>query len=212
MAEENMNEIIRIRRSIRKFRPDTIPDDVINEIITAGTFAPSGCNSQCWQFIVVKDKVLLDQIVQAAEKGIRSFYRDADYPADSLDRKIRQATFFQHAPAVIFVFMTRMDYYDALAIAYLEQKGYSNRQMLEAFGFPDVLSVGAAVQNILLTIQSKGLGACWMNDPVVAARDISQVLGMGEGSQLLSVIPFGKPTYTPRPKSMKPLSEVLEIR
>ncbi len=209
---EDLNEVIQARRSIRKFQPDDIPDEMIQAIIEAGTHAPSGCNSQCWKFIVVKNKDLLEQIVQAVADTVQAFYRDAAYPAEAIDRRVRQITFFRNAPAVIFVFMTRLDYYDEQAIAYYEQQGYSYRQMQDALGYPDVLSVGAAVQNILLTIQAKGLGACWMNDPIVAAPVISQVLGVGADCRLLSVIPFGKPAYKPRGKFFKPLSEVLEIR
>jgi nicotinate-nucleotide--dimethylbenzimidazole phosphoribosyltransferase len=47
-------EAIAQRRSIRRFRPDPIPDDVLLRILTAGTQAPSGGNSQPWRFVVVQ--------------------------------------------------------------------------------------------------------------------------------------------------------------
>lgn len=209
---ENLRKVIESRRSIRKYLPDEVPEDFIRDVIAAATHAPSGCNSQCWKFIVVREKNLLDQVALAAEDGIRDFYRDAPDFESFIDRRIRQMTFFKHAPAVIFVFMTRMAYYDPKALEYYHQKGYSDRQMLDALGYPDVLSVGAAVQNMLLTIHAGGYGACWMNDPIVAAREICQALGLSDESQLLSVIPFGKPAYTPRSKVFKPMEEILEIR
>ena len=55
-------EIIRTRRSIRKFTEDHVPDDVIDRIIEAGTWAPSGLNNQPWQFAVIKDGELKKQI------------------------------------------------------------------------------------------------------------------------------------------------------
>lgn len=207
-----IDEIIRSRRSIRKFKPETIPEDMITEIIQAATFAPSGCNSQCWKFVAVRDKTLLEQVVQATEKGIREFYRDAPYVEPVIERRIRHITFFKQAPVVIFVFMTHMDYYDPMVVEHYRQQGYTERQMLDALGYPDVLSVGAAIQNMLLTIEARGLGACWMNDPIVAGQAISKVLGQDETCQLLSVIPVGVPAYTPRTKVFKPLSDVLDIR
>jgi nitroreductase len=212
MAMENLREVIESRRSIRKYLPDEVPEDFIKDVITAATHAPSGCNSQCWKFIVVRDKNLLEQIALAAEVGIRDFYRDTPDFESVIDRRIRQITFFRHAPAVIFVFMTKMAYYDPRVVEYYHQKGFSDRQMLDALGYPDVLSVGAAVQNMLLTIHAGGYGACWMNDPIIAAREICQVLGLSDESQLLSVIPFGKPAYAPRSKVFKPMEDILEIR
>jgi nitroreductase len=55
-------EIIRTRRSIRKFTEDPVPDDVIDRIIEAGTWAPSGRNNQPWKFAVIKDGELKKQI------------------------------------------------------------------------------------------------------------------------------------------------------
>ena len=48
-------EIVRNTRSIRRFRPDPVPDDSIDKIIEAGRWAPSGFNQQPWEFVVVKD-------------------------------------------------------------------------------------------------------------------------------------------------------------
>ena len=44
------------RRSVRKFRDEKVPDDLIENLLKAGMQAPSSCNSQPWEFIVVSDK------------------------------------------------------------------------------------------------------------------------------------------------------------
>src|SRR5437660_12105709 len=59
-AEKNpgydlLYDIIRRRSSIRKLKPDPIPDESINRILEAGRWAMSGANSQPWEYIVVKD-------------------------------------------------------------------------------------------------------------------------------------------------------------
>ena len=48
-------DVIRRRSSIRKLKPDPIPDEYINKILEAGRWAMSGANSQPWEYIVVKD-------------------------------------------------------------------------------------------------------------------------------------------------------------
>jgi nitroreductase len=55
-------EIIKTRRSIRKFKGKPVSDEVINKILEAGTWAPSGMNNQPWKFAVIKDKELKSEI------------------------------------------------------------------------------------------------------------------------------------------------------
>lgn len=50
----NTLEAMQARRSIRKFRPDAVSDDLVRKIIQAGIWAPSGRNRQPWQFYVVR--------------------------------------------------------------------------------------------------------------------------------------------------------------
>ncbi len=60
-----MNEVlktIRERRSCRSFKPDMLPDDIIQQICEAGTFAPTGMNRQSPVIIAVKDKALRDKL------------------------------------------------------------------------------------------------------------------------------------------------------
>jgi nitroreductase len=51
-------ELIKTRRSIRKFTDNPVSDEVIDRIIEAGTWAPSGLNNQPWKFAVIKDSEL----------------------------------------------------------------------------------------------------------------------------------------------------------
>jgi nitroreductase len=50
----NTRKAIATRRSVRKFKPDPIPDEALTAILTAGIQAPSGKNRQPWRFVVVQ--------------------------------------------------------------------------------------------------------------------------------------------------------------
>lgn len=198
------------RRSIRKFLPEPISDEEIMELISAAATAPSGCNSQCWYFAAVKDPEKISALAQAAEQGVRRFYSDAT-DKNFLSSRIRQTTFFGKAPLVIFVFLTHMEYHDPRVTEYYRGKGFEYGEVLNMLGNPDILSVGAAVENLLLKAEEMGLGACWMNDPTVAEEEIRAELEIPEGYRLLSAVPVGKPSYTPREKKMKSISDILKI-
>ena len=57
-------QLVKSRRTIRRFKSDPVPDELIGKVIEAGRWAPSGFNMQPWEFVVIKDKKLKDSIVQ----------------------------------------------------------------------------------------------------------------------------------------------------
>lgn len=197
------------RRSIRKFLPDIVTDAQITQLIAAAVTAPSGCNSQCWRFIALRSPEQIKALAHAVEKGVRRFYEGKE--ESFLNGRIKQTTFFQKAPLVILAYLTEMQYHDPRVTECYSAKGIDRKAMLAALGSPDLLSVGAAVENLLLMAEHMGLGGCWMNDPVVAEQEISALFDVPPQHRLLSVIPIGKPAYTPRQKCMKPMEEILTI-
>ena len=206
----SIESVMKSRRSIRKFLPDPVSDEQVRELISAAVTAPSGCNSQCWYFAAVKNPEKISALAEAAERGVRRFYSEAG-DENFISSRIKQTTFFKNAPLVIFVFLTNMEYHDPRVPEYYRSKGIEHKEMLEALGSPDILSIGAAVENLLLKAEEMGLGACWMNDPDVASEEICAFLGTPENYRLMSVIPVGKPAYVPREKAMKPMDEILRI-
>jgi len=58
--------IIRERRSCRAYKKDPIPDDILNAIIDAGLWAPTGSNKQDRHFTVIRDKAILDRMDKLA--------------------------------------------------------------------------------------------------------------------------------------------------
>lgn len=68
-------EVIRTRRSIRSFKPDPVPDEVLRKVLDAARIAPSGSNRQPWKFILVRDKELKEELVPLA--GGQKFIAEA---------------------------------------------------------------------------------------------------------------------------------------
>ena len=58
-------EVIRTRRSVRSYKPDPIPDEVLMRVLDAARIAPSGSNRQPWRFIIVKDEGLKKRLAEA---------------------------------------------------------------------------------------------------------------------------------------------------
>lgn len=63
MEYDSFLTLVKKRRTIRFFKTDPVPDEYVDKIIEAARFAPSGGNSQPWEFIVIKDQDIKDRIV-----------------------------------------------------------------------------------------------------------------------------------------------------
>ena len=66
ISPESLLSLFKERRSIRHYRPDSVPAEMVTKILEAGRWAPSANNLQPWAFIVVRDDLVRDQVAQYA--------------------------------------------------------------------------------------------------------------------------------------------------
>jgi len=65
-SPESVLALLKGRRSIRRYRPDPVPDEMVEQLLEAGRWAPSASNRQPWTFIVVRDEAVRRQVAQHA--------------------------------------------------------------------------------------------------------------------------------------------------
>ncbi len=212
--DNNLYNLAVKRRSIRKFKETPVSHEDIEYFISCAVNAPSGCNSQCWHFVAVEDRTLIERLAKETATSARAFYGTDFTEANEefLISREKATSFFRNAPLVIFVFLDKMEYHDERVSKAFSEKGFSKREMLDALAYPDILSIGAAIQNMLLAITEKGYGACWMNDPVIGEVQIKSLLNVRDDLRLMSVVPVGIPNYVPREKKLRNMSDVIEYR
>ena len=68
-------EAIRKRRSVRQFTVEEVSEEMVNEILESGSWAPSGKNNQPWKFAVIRDRVLKESLASLTHSG--SIIREA---------------------------------------------------------------------------------------------------------------------------------------
>jgi len=62
-------ECIRTRRTVREFKPDPVPDEIVHKILQAGRWTPSSSNTQPWHFVVVSNRETIATIGKIATQG-----------------------------------------------------------------------------------------------------------------------------------------------
>jgi len=183
-------EAIAARRSIRKFRSDPVPDDVLQAVLYAAIQAPSGKNRQPWRFVVVtEDK--RDEMVRVMREGIES----AKSQGEGAGSSENSATVMAQAPVTVFVYNPEGSH------------PWLPRETEKAFmDVVDIQSVGAAIQNMLLAAQDLGLGSLWICDVFYAYEALSSWLG--ETDQMIAAVSLGYADESPGARPRKPVSEV----
>jgi nitroreductase len=125
-------EIVRSRRSIRRFLPRPVEREKILACLEAARLAPSAHNAQPWRFLVIDDPSLKDSLCREAFSGIYSASR-----------------FAAQAPVVI-VILARKD-----LVAHHLGRGIQGTEF-------HLIDIGIAGEHLVLQAEEMGLGTCWM--------------------------------------------------
>ena len=174
-------EVIAARRDVRRFRPDPVGDDIMDEILAAGHAAPSVGHSQPWRFVVVRDPLLRASAAVMADRARLAQARQLD--ADSA-RHLRslQLEGIREAPLGVVVCCDRR----------ARPAGVLGRA---TFPDTDLWSCACAIENIWLTARARGLGLGWVTlfDP----DELHALLGLPEGVVTLGWLCLGWPDERP---------------
>jgi nitroreductase len=186
---EDFYSLLRSRRSIRQFKKQTVPREVLERVLEAATHAPSGKNRQNWRFLVVQGKKR-DEYLPFSQKswlGIK----------DLLQQRLKPSL-YQFTERFFFTLG------DAPVLIFVYSHNSADEKYLTSIG-----SVYMAVQNINLACVAEGLGCCTMGAPLEIKKEVDRFLGVGRWPEhlngeleLLCAVAVGYPDHEP-PKAAR---------
>jgi coenzyme F420-0:L-glutamate ligase/coenzyme F420-1:gamma-L-glutamate ligase len=190
----SLSNVIKKRRSIRKYLPRQVPQSIIKEVLSAAGWAPSAHNSQPCRFIVLSDASVKRMLADAmADAWVKDLQRDGI--TVELDKRSERVERFATAPVLVLACLTVVD---------LRKFPDSERQMCERD--LAVQSFGAALQNVLLAAHAKGLGACWFCAPGFCKETVRKILEIPDAVEPQAFVAMGYPAEKPR----VPIKKLLE--
>lgn len=195
-----MLEAIKNRRSIRKFKEEEVPRHMIEEIIQSGVLAPSAKNRQPWKFVVVSGNAKAD-MVSAMGNGLE---REREHPLlPNVSQYISGASYtlkiMEKAPVTIFIVNpVGVDIHSSL----------TEEEHIEELC--NAQSIGAAIENMILTATELGLGSLWICDTYFAYDELQTYLNT-EG-ELIAALTIGYADEAPNARPRKSMDEVVEWR
>ena len=197
-------EEIYSRRSIRKYKAEMPPMELINKVLDAGRVAPSGHNKQPWKFLVLTGPSK-ERIMAAMEAGVQRERRGTDANLPAFFPNPRQGIFtiistvraMKLAPVLVLVMdPTGKDPYAPIT---------AEERVAEII---DSLSIGGAVENMLLRAQELGLGSLWMAGTFWAYPELMDSLQ--QPGQLVCAVALGYADEEPAARPRKALEEITQ--
>lgn len=196
-AEMSLEQALRQRRSVRGYRPDPVPEKILQEVFSLAQLAPSNCNIQPWKVFVASGEVrdeLRRRMVENVENGVPI---EPDY---------------EHLPKFEGVYRQRqvdcaVELYNTMGIGRDDREGRAraslrNFELFDAphvafigmereFGVTVALDVGMYIQSLLLVMTAHGIGSCAQGSMRYYPSDVRELFGEPDSTAILCGISFG---------------------
>ncbi len=177
----NVNECIKTRRSIREFNDKAIPRDVINDIISTATYAPSWKNTQTPRFTIVEDKDLINKL---ANECVLNF----EFNANTMKKSPMLV--------VVSIVKNRCGY---------ERDGSFTTSKEDRW---EMFDAGIATQTLALSAHSHDVGAVVLG--IFDDQKVAEAIGLPETEKVGAMLALGYYDVTPEMPKRKSLEEVVK--
>jgi nitroreductase len=177
----DVHELFRHQRAIRSFTHEDVPDELVDQVLTAAIHAPSGSNTQPWRFIVIRDPSVKKAISDVYDEARADISRVTAASAGGVRQPLSAA------PVLIVACVSTP---------------VSGRA-----GFQTGASIYPSVQNILLAARALGLGSVLTTLHRRRKNRIHEILGIPEHIESAAIIPLGWPDREYGPNRRPPLEQ-----
>lgn len=174
-----MIEVIKNRRSIRKYMNKEVEEDKLLEILESGRLAPSGSNTQPWQFIVIKSEQNKEKVAKVSHNQ----------------------KWMTTAPIqIVCVADIRCRIDENIDISLDENSKEEEVKQI-------IRDTSIAVEHMSLTATELGLGSCWV--AWFTQAEFRSVLNIPDDKYVLCVLTIGYPDEAPNPRPRKKLEDIV---
>ncbi len=196
---DTLAKLIQSRRSVRKYLPQPVSSECIEQILESARWAPSPHGRQPWRFAVITSQQL--KLRLAVEMG-STWRQNLQMDGQSADivnirlEKSRQRIL--NAPVIIIpcLYLENLDHYP-------DQRRQADETTMA------IQSIGAAIQNMLLMAYDLGLDAGWMCAPLFCPEIVCEVLDLDSRLLPHALITVGYAAEDPKRRERLPLSSLI---
>lgn len=179
----DLHTLIQSRRSIRRYTDEPLSRELIDQLLTAATWAPSAHNRQPWRFAVIDSAETRHKLALAMGNQLRADLSADNVPQAAIDNDVaRSYERISSAPALVLLCLSMTD---------MDSYADAKRSLYERI--MAVQSCAMAGQNLLLAAHAHGLGACWMCAPLFCPDVVRNTLSLPPDWEPQGLITLGNP-------------------
>jgi len=167
-----LDACIKGRRSVRTYENKAVPKDMIEAVLEAGTWAPTGMNRQAWKFVVIENKEIIKYVSEETKNIVQEMM-----PNMAKQFETKEDIVCYSAPVLIFICAESDD----------------------RWGEVNTLDSVLAAQNMFLKAYELGLGTCYMGfiSYLNTRPEVLRKAGVPEGFELMVPMILGYPKSKP---------------
>lgn len=201
-----LKDAIEQRRSIRKFKPDPVPDEYIIALLDAARLAPSGCNAQPWRFKIVRDRETKLELAKAAY--------DQSFVANAPVVFVCCADIGGYLQGTVSGIqdLGRIGAVEDRIIKVLHKRAEQMETQMkimnkEQLGAKIAFNIAIAVEHMVLRALDFGLGSCWVR--LINEQMVKDIFGWDENIYVVSLLPVGYPDESPPPRKRLRIEDIV---
>jgi dehydro coenzyme F420 reductase / coenzyme F420-0:L-glutamate ligase / coenzyme F420-1:gamma-L-glutamate ligase len=175
-------DVLLTRRTVRDFTAEPVSPDAIRRAIATAITAPAPHHSQPWRFAVLESEAARTRLLDDMLTAWRADLLADGFTPEQISRRVRRGEPLRRAPLIIVPCLVA----DA-AHAYPDAR----RSAAERTMF--IVSMGAAVENLLVALAVEGLGSCWVSSTLFCPEVSASALGLPAGWEPMGAVGVGHP-------------------
>ncbi|MFI9269113.1 coenzyme F420-0:L-glutamate ligase [Kitasatospora sp. NPDC052896] len=201
-TSEALREAVTLRRTVRAFTEDPVDPAAVRRAVAAAVTAPAPHHTTPWRFVLVESArartELLDAMLAAWQRDLREL---DGWDEAKVARRTARGDVLRNAPYLVLpclVMDGSHDYPDA-------RRATAEREMF-------TVAIGAAVQNLLVTLAGEGYGSAWVSSTMFCRDTVRATLDLPADWDPMGAIAVGRPAEAPRPRPDRPADPFVTVR
>jgi len=187
------------RRTVRSFTDQHVNEAIVTGAIEAAITAPAPHHTTPWRFLVLRDQPMRAQLLDAMRDRWVTDLTASGMSTQSIDKRLTRGDILRTAPVIIIPFI------DLEAGAHEYPDAARNAAERDMF----MVAGGAAVQNLMISVATQGLGSAWIGSTLFCADVVQAACGLPDSLQPLGAVAIGYPAGEPAQRDPRDIATFL---
>jgi coenzyme F420-0:L-glutamate ligase / coenzyme F420-1:gamma-L-glutamate ligase len=205
-AEEDMfrygsADVPLARRTVRAFTAEPVDGAAVRRAVATALTAPAPHHSQPWRFVILETATAREVLLDAMREAWIADLRGDGFTSEQIARRLRRGEPLRNAPLIVVPCLVT-----AAAHDYPDQRRSAAEQAMF------IVSMGAAVQNLLIALAVEGLGSAWISSTLFCQDAAARAMDLPGGWRPMGAIAVGHPAEQARPRPPRDPGDFLLTR